>query len=371
LTNSSKNLDIQILRAIAVLAVMVHHSFGQLFLNYPNWISHYFGYFNGGAGVDLFFVISGFVIGVSFLPAMLNDNSRTTWQVIKSFWVRRIFRIFPLPWSWLFLLLLAAVFINTSGAFGSVQANIEATFFGVFQIANYRFEQCFMRCEYGASFVYWSLSLEEQFYLALPIIVLICRQYSVHVLILLLIYKLFSEFLSYHFAFRFEGLILGVLLSQFSLLNINQIIRKKLQSIPINFIRCLTFFLIVFIFYICNKQMIGLIGSWGFKLAAIVSCVIVWLASYDVGCIIVKGNFKRCLLWIGERSFALYLIHIPAFLLARELAFRYTGEQQFDSILLQLMLSISLLLLLTECSYRFIEIPWRLKGIEVSKKILN
>jgi peptidoglycan/LPS O-acetylase OafA/YrhL len=70
-TKAKKNSDIQILRAVAVLAVIFQHSFGNVFLNSPNSITRFFHYFNGGAGVDLFFVISGFVIGLSFLPMML------------------------------------------------------------------------------------------------------------------------------------------------------------------------------------------------------------------------------------------------------------------------------------------------------------
>jgi len=56
----------------------------------------FYNYFGGG-GVDLFFVISGFVIAKSFLLKLQEaDTSAQRTSMVLAFWVRRIYRIFPL-----------------------------------------------------------------------------------------------------------------------------------------------------------------------------------------------------------------------------------------------------------------------------------
>lgn len=80
---------IQVLRAIAALMVVLHHAFLMLRdrdgLGYGNWI-------NGGAGVDIFFVISGFVMTVSSAPLW---HAR---HPARTFLARRLERIVPMYW---------------------------------------------------------------------------------------------------------------------------------------------------------------------------------------------------------------------------------------------------------------------------------
>src|SRR5690554_7809237 len=64
-------------------------------------------------------------------------------------------------------------FFNESNSFGSLSANIDASIAGFFHFANFRFYSTFLQSEYGVSFVYWSLSLEEQFYFLFPIILIL------------------------------------------------------------------------------------------------------------------------------------------------------------------------------------------------------
>ena len=80
---------IQVLRAIAALMVVVHHAILMLHerngLPVRNWI-------NGGAGVDIFFVISGFVMTISSAPL------RGTRHPARTFLARRLERIVPMYW---------------------------------------------------------------------------------------------------------------------------------------------------------------------------------------------------------------------------------------------------------------------------------
>lgn len=102
---------IQVLRAVAALMVVVHHAILMLHdrnnLPLPNWI-------NGGAGVDIFFVISGFVMTLSSAPL------RHTSHPARTFFVRRIERIVPVYWiattaKIILLLLVPAYAINPLG----------------------------------------------------------------------------------------------------------------------------------------------------------------------------------------------------------------------------------------------------------------
>ena len=84
------------IRAIAVLLVIIHHWFPE-----RNPINTYTGFFNG---VDIFFVLSGFLI-TRILLENRNEAERQAQsksRVIKSFFVRRVLRIFPIYYLLIF-----------------------------------------------------------------------------------------------------------------------------------------------------------------------------------------------------------------------------------------------------------------------------
>ena len=179
-------MDIEVLRAIAVLGVLFHHLQGSLFTDTVPLLEKIHAWAQPWWGVDLFFAISGFVIARSLIPALQGCTTRQEyWQQTGNFWLRRVFRLLPSAWLWLALILLACVFLNRSGAFGSLHANLQATLAGVLQYANFRFADSFFHYEYGSSFVYWSLALEEQFYLLFPLLIVLCRKHLVWALLAL------------------------------------------------------------------------------------------------------------------------------------------------------------------------------------------
>src|SRR5262249_6765248 len=114
-------------------------------------------------GVDLFFAISGFVIASSLLR---QPRHRSFSEFALPFYVRRIFRIWPAALLWLLVPLLASRYFNTSGAFGHTRTLIGESIAASLQVANVYFGLC--QC--GKEYVYWSLSLEEQFYILFPLL---------------------------------------------------------------------------------------------------------------------------------------------------------------------------------------------------------
>src|SRR4051812_26016871 len=101
--NANKFGSLDGLRAIAILAVLWHHH-----ANYavPGWTFTNRGFL----GVDLFFIISGFLI----VTLLLREIRQTTTLRLRNFYVRRILRIFP-PY-YLVLLVVGAVALSKPGA---------------------------------------------------------------------------------------------------------------------------------------------------------------------------------------------------------------------------------------------------------------
>jgi peptidoglycan/LPS O-acetylase OafA/YrhL len=93
------NIGIQILRGIAATLVVLHHSLEESLAVsphiLPNWAISF-----GASGVDIFFVISGFII----YSVTYGQESRTQQSAI-SFLIKRFIRIFPLYWICLFVTL--------------------------------------------------------------------------------------------------------------------------------------------------------------------------------------------------------------------------------------------------------------------------
>jgi peptidoglycan/LPS O-acetylase OafA/YrhL len=148
--------EIQFLRAVAVTLVVLSH-LG-------------IGLFSGGfVGVDMFFVVSGFVIGLT----MVNEQMSTGKVSFTRFFERRFFRIFP-PLSFMVIVMTVyAYFIvpfTKAQDFFIQQARAAlfsyGNFFFMFRKLNY-----FVQSGDITFFLHtWSLGVEEQFYIALPLV---------------------------------------------------------------------------------------------------------------------------------------------------------------------------------------------------------
>ena len=140
---------LDLLRAIAIVWVMLFHSFlvGGLGPDF-SWLSRY-----GWAGVDIFFVLSGFLIGTQVL-APLKRGEPMRWG---SFYARRAWRIVP---AFAVVLALYACFPALREAPG-LQPWWQFATFTVNLLIDYGRNQAFSHA--------WSLCVEEHFYLAFPL----------------------------------------------------------------------------------------------------------------------------------------------------------------------------------------------------------
>ena len=151
--------DIDGLRALAVLAVVIFHAFPE--------------YFSGGfIGVDIFFVISGFLITSILLKNFASDNFS-----ILNFYIHRILRIFPALLTVLAFSFIFGWYGLLADEFKSLSLHIIG---GVAFIANFIFwnESGYFDNFSGPKPLLhlWSLGVEEQFYILWPLLLLLASR---------------------------------------------------------------------------------------------------------------------------------------------------------------------------------------------------
>lgn len=363
--------DIEVLRAIAVLGVVFHHAFNNLFAWATPDMQAFRGHFQFWWGVDLFFAISGFVIARDLLPrlATAQENSQF-WRTAGGFWIRRAGRLLPSAWLWLLLPLAAVALFNQSGVFGDLRTNLMATLAGIGQFANFRFADSFMSYDYGVTFVYWSLALEEQFYLVLPLLALLLRRWLPWFLIALVVVQFFQLRTPLLMVLRTDAIALGVLLAVWS----HSISYRRFEPRLIGRHWLLGLTLLISLGTLlawlssANQQWL----TYRIGLIAMFSAILVLIASYDRNYLLPAGILQRLMLWIGSRSYAIYLIHIPAFFLTRELWFRLSPEGTVFGPAHMPGFTITALLLIvvaSELNYRLIEMPLRTRGVRLAERI--
>lgn len=147
-------LDIQGLRAFAVFAVLFFHV-GILK--------------NGYLGVDVFFVISGFLITGIIYNDFVNDK-----YSIKDFYIKRIRRILPLVFFVEFITLIVGFYCMLPDDFENLSQSVIATNFFSNNILQYITTGNYWDVvnEYKPLLHTWSLGVEEQYYLLFPILFL-------------------------------------------------------------------------------------------------------------------------------------------------------------------------------------------------------
>lgn len=371
--------DIEILRAVAVIFVLIEHCRINLFPwmgFYQNPLFIYFGFWNG---VDLFFAISGFVIARSLLPTLAATRSTPAYfNATLAFWVRRAWRLLPSAWLWLGVIMISAVFLNRSHAFGGLRANVEGAVAAVLDVANFRITQIYGVSEPGASFPYWSLSLEEQFYILLPVVAFLSGRRLPYVLGAGVVLQFFvprSQTGTYQIELvlnqiRSDALLLGVLIAIWSHRATYRLFEPTgLKNRPLLQVGIFGGF--VFLLAAAGSQKLHLV-SFQVGLVALISAALVLIASFDRDYLMPNTAVKRIMLWVGSRSYALYLIHIPAYFLTREIWFRlepagtiFTGVYTLRFILT----AVALMVGLAEINYRVVEIPLRQRGARIAQRL--
>jgi peptidoglycan/LPS O-acetylase OafA/YrhL len=366
--------DIEVLRAIAVLVTVFQH---QSVLTFHR-IESIDSYFDFWFGVDIFFVVSGFVIARSLLPTLaMAKNRQDYWRNVVAFWIRRMWRIWPTAWLWTALIVIAAVFAR-SQAWGKPLPDLQDAIAILLHVFNLHRVDVDAIQGTGILSPYWSLSLEEQFYLLLPFLLFIVpRERLISVLAVLVGAQIFltrwalnNNLSGLLWSIRSDGLMLGVVIA---LTLEKRWIRGLLEPLFLAKSRLAKCLSVVLPLFLMSALSAGHVVTFGTGLIAILSGWLVWVASYDMNYIIAEGWLKRILVWIGLRSYAIYVIHCPAFLITQSIwahlspAGTNLGDGQH---LWQLSITAAVLIVvLSELNFRLIEAPLRRKGAAIAKRL--
>ena len=349
--------EIDGLRAIAVVAVIIYHAQITI-LNYQP--------FKGGfIGVDIFFVISGYLITSIILKELLATGSFS----FKYFYERRIRRILPallfvmtltLPLGWMYLIPVSFIDFSKSILYSlGFSSNLYFHYSGQLYGAENALLIPFLHT--------WSLSVEEQYYILFPITLLFIfkyfKKYIIHILFVFFFSSLFladwgsknhASFAFYALPTRGWELILGSILAYFELKlrhrNKNKLFNLVMPSVGLILILFSILFFHDQMFHPSFKTLIPVLGV----------CLIIWFSNKDE--IVTRILSTKLFVGIGLISYSLYLWHYPIFAFARIIEF--TQGNVIKKILLGLII-----LVLSIFSYYFIERPSRNKKISFNRII--
>ncbi|NOR69585.1 MAG: acyltransferase family protein [Methylomarinum sp.] len=352
-----KNLEIQSLRGYAIILTVVAH-FGTLL---PQ-LNPYLSYFWLGGGVDLFFCISGFVIASILLVKSKDDF----FELSIPFFIKRIYRLWPAAFFWSFVVLFFSLVFNNSGAFSTFENNFIVAISGWFQVVNFKIVSCayysFTECSGGSPLrLYWSLSLEEQFYFIFPALLYFLGNKKVAVLALVFFvgqFFLYRPWPSPLWFFRTDAICLGILIAWFQLQGYSKFVCPVILEKKVWRSVC-SFSLLASLFMVAKSEVVWFYNG----LVVLVAGGLVFIASFGKGYFLNDGLMRRALVFIGDRSYSIYLTHMVSFVFVKELFYRFElhSREGYWAICLAVT-SLVCILIFSEFSYRIIEQPLRRKG---------
>jgi peptidoglycan/LPS O-acetylase OafA/YrhL len=309
----------------------------------------------GWVGVDLFFVMSGFLIGGIVVA------NRDAVNFYSVFYLRRFLRIFPL-----YYFLLAVVAISVWLGWMPHPGHDKLVLYVVY-LQNIAVA---LTHDYGLTWlqVTWSLAVEEHFYLMLPIlVVLIPPRFLSHVLVAGVLVAILCRIMGYavpvHYPrdfarfftiCRIDDLFYGVLLA---VAVRNEKLAALIQSRRYVFYLSAGFFATGFLvashfdYRFQNELLLSTVGLS--LLGPLFLCVVV-LAVLHEGSLVSLVMANRLLGWVGKRTYAIYLLHVPA-INCLGAAFRHYGFLHFGIVLA--ISALTLTLCAATLSWWLIEAP--------------
>lgn len=364
------------IRAIAVVAVMVYHA-------NSGWLP------GGYLGVEVFFVISGYLITL----LLIAEHERSGSIDLKNFWIRRFRRLLPALFV-MMLLLSIWVALFERDSLGKLRGDVIA---GVFYSSNWY--QIFIGAGYSAGNDFaplrhlWSLAVEEQFYVVWPLVMLafvrvgsrriagIARWLFLGAIIVTVVVALLNytgpqqtpeltpdaywfigdrpiskpDALYLSTLSRAGGLLLG---SAFAMVwRPTAVMRGPLRKRGAMFdLAAVLGFLVLgmmawFVSFEPDQGVHAFLFNGGLFVAGLATLGVIAAVTHQ-GAVTGKLLSAPVLLWIGTRSYGLYLYHWPIYQIVRNIS---SNKLQFHEFVLCMVATC----IITELSYRYVETPIR------------
>ncbi|MBC1545885.1 acetyltransferase [Listeria sp. FSL L7-1435] len=343
------------LRALAVIAVIAYH------LNF-SWAK------GGFIGVDIFFVLSGYLI----TNILLTQWEKTQSLQLKQFWIRRFRRLIPAVYVMVVVVVIYAVFFHPE-ILKNLRGDAIASFF---YVSNWWF--IFHDVSYFDSFGLpsplknlWSLAIEEQFYMIWPAFLLVFLKWVKNPKLLLkiviglgLLSAIWMTILYvpgtdpsrvyYGTDTRAFDLLAGCALAfVWPFTRLSPVVPKKSKAV-LNIAGTISILgFILFTAFVSEYQ--PFLYRGGLLFVAILGVIMIATISHPASYLSKIFSFKP-LRWIGTRSYGIYLWHYPIITLTTPVV-ELTQPNIWRAIL-----QVAATFIIAELSFRFIETPIRKNG---------
>jgi len=304
-------------------------------------------------GVDIFFVISEFLIIPKFANILESDPNIiqvSRIQKLKNFYMQRFLRLIPafsifIIFNLILILVLGSVFSFKDNVFQSLLGLI-----GLGNLSSHIFAPDYFNSRASSANHIWSLSVEEQFYVLIPILALLLAKIRINILLTIISILSFIAFLylfqgnesndffsSYYSpALRLWEFIFGGLIA------INKLRLK-------NHLKLLSFLFVIVMALLPQEKILERVA-----IVSIVLSTCIFLISDQM--MPHTPLLEKILVWIGDRSYSIYLYHLPLVFLTRH-------SPYLDDFPRSISISIALILtfVLGELSFKLIEKKFNVK----------
>ncbi len=291
--------EIDGLRAIAVLAVLFFH------FKIP-------GFSGGFVGVDVFFVISGYLISKN----VYTDLQREEFS-FSVFYLSRAFRLLPALFVTIAATIFAAYFVLTPEHFSQLGLASAASVFSVSNVLFWSQSGYFDEAKLFKPLLHtWSLGVEEQFYLLWPLLLVSVlprgRKFCISMILILGVISLVAaqslvsehgSMVFYWMPFRISEFAIGACLIFLK--------RPEQQSLAYSIAAAVGLLLIIVPIFVYNDQTLfpGLMAM----VPCLGTALLIYCAQVSFVSPVLSNSLSR---YLGKTSYSLYLVHWPVIVLA-------------------------------------------------------
>ncbi len=309
MNSATRNPNIDGLRGLAILMVMAYHYFGGFFIFDFGWM-----------GVDLFFVLSGYLLTGRLYPYISTKN------IIYKFYRNRFFRIVPLAFAFLTLFFLSFYIFASANTIDSLSLYFNNKTAIFLFLTNW----VLIFHSSGASGPLghlWSLAIEEQYYLIFPLFITLVRTKKklliagLGLIIIIFVARIFvyaerppslewNNYIYWNTFLRADSFLTGFVLY---MLIENGLFSKSSKFASVPFIVCISFLAIGCVYQESMKFNSFFIRGGIVLVEFAGMCLLLFCIREKTG-ITKRITNLRVLQQLGKISYGLYIFHWPIFL---------------------------------------------------------
>ncbi|WGL57916.1 acyltransferase family protein [Kluyvera intermedia] len=340
--------DVQVLRAIAIIFVVLLHSWMIFPKEYVHIYNSIQPVFRPNTGVELFFVLAGYFLATNLnkLDALKSTSEKVNF--ILSFSIKKIKRLSPAVYFWISVPLVMSFISNNHNLWFTPEQMLQKAFMTYVYLTNFEYPMRPAQL-YGH---FWAVALEMQFFVIYPIVYILLGKrntlyLTLFVAVLMMIYRPGTE--NYWWWFRFDPMLWGVLCHHVISSYIDRD-RLKYETQGVWWKKLIA---VMVLMCALGATYTSLVNFPYFKASAasLIACVMLVLAlSGNNYFFPIGGWLNKPLCWIGDRSFSLYCCHIPVWMLVKQFYITFNINQHY-----MMWSQVLGMLIFAHLSYRYVE----------------